>query len=136
MKTKKPKTKVRTLKLYKVLSYYTFWTGSRWSGGYSHFDYTPYFPKGRKPGEWTPKRFRLVLCSYGWHVTACPRNWLQYRSRVFLVETKGRHVGHRRDNKQAFSQIRLVREIRRDTREWERVLKNNYQDWRLVRRSR
>lgn len=81
-------------------------------GGYSHFNYRPSLPKGRRPGKWLkiPDRKKLCMCFTGFHVTTSPNSWgADYKScyGVYSVEIKGETLSNGGD-KICCRQIRLL----------------------------
>jgi len=78
------------------------------------FDWTPYLPKGTKPGKWTPEIKDTEECYKGYHVTKYWNMWYKEEGcRIFECEVKGRTT---RTNpgvieKEVCSSIRLVKEI-------------------------
>lgn len=112
-----PAAAVRKLRWFKVLMQ----RGKQLTGGYSTFDYSPYLPKGGKPGKPLPVMKPLAMCNRGWHVTAHPKYWADKKSlyglRVFEVRLLGKvrtdgssHVGAD-EAKICAESIQLVREI-------------------------
>ena len=49
------------------MKYYKFLDEGN-TGPYSNFDFTPYLPKGDKPGKWLPAVDALEMCDSGYHV--------------------------------------------------------------------
>lgn len=104
------------------------------TGGFTHFDYTKYLPVGSQPGKWLPQRRALELCVSGWHVTPRPVRWnTSYgrTRRVFLIEMKGptrRDTFHINSPKTTCQQIRLVKEIKRGSAAWKRIMTQKYQN--------
>jgi hypothetical protein len=58
-------------------------------GPYSDFDFTPYLPKGKRPGKWLPKRDTLKICESGWH--GCKDgDIVEYlNAQIFEIEIRG-----------------------------------------------
>ncbi len=77
---------------------------------YASYDYSEYLPKDGKPGKWLPKVIKLELCETGYHVTDAEHliNWID-GNQLFEVEVKGKAIEG--DDKTAFQQIRLVRQV-------------------------
>jgi PPE-repeat protein len=78
------------------------------------FDWTPYLPKGSKPGKWTPEIKDTEECTKGYHVTKYWNMWYKEEGcRIFECEVKGRTYGERPGviEKEVCSSIRLVKEI-------------------------
>ena len=76
---------------------------------YANFDFTPYLPKGGKPGKWLPKVEKLELCASGWH--GCEDgDIVQYlNANIYEIETRGEVVTG--DDKFTAQQIRFVRKF-------------------------
>ena len=76
-------------------------------GSYSGFDFTPYLPKGSRPGKWLPKVKELEICRSGWH--GCDdADIIEYlQDEMYEVETRGNVI--RDSDKWAATQMRLVR---------------------------
>jgi hypothetical protein len=98
------------------------------STGQSIFFHSYSLPEGRRPGEWQTVKGRLKLCQWGFHASKFPYDWVNWVSgwrqappRIFLCQLKG-IAAHTRYKSVARS-IRLVREIKRDGREWNRLKK-------------
>ncbi len=78
------------------------------------FDWTPYLPKGSKPGKWTPEIKDTEECTKGYHVTKYWNMWYKEEGcRIFECEVKGRTYGEKPGviEKEVCSSIRLVKEI-------------------------
>jgi hypothetical protein len=79
------------------------------TGPYSEFDYTPYLPKGKRPGKWLPKIEEVNECRSGYHFFRRGQwqEWLN--SRIYEIEVDGKV--HSFDCKLACGRIRLLREL-------------------------
>jgi hypothetical protein len=77
------------------------------------FDWTPYLPKGTKPGKWTPKIKDTKECCKGYHVTQYWNMWYKEDCRIFECEVKGCTTNTNPGviEKEVCSSIRLVKEI-------------------------
>ena len=77
------------------------------------FDWTPYLPKGTKPGKWTPKIKDTKECCKGYHVTRYWNMWYKEDCRIFECEVKGCTTNTNPGviEKEVCSSIRLVKEI-------------------------
>jgi len=96
-----------TVQYYKVIS----------SDNKSHhggdFDWTPYLPKGKKPGKWTPRIENVVSCKSGYHVTRYWNMWYEEGCRIFECEVGGAVVSATAGvvDKVVCARIRLCKEI-------------------------
>jgi hypothetical protein len=87
---------------------YKFLTADQ-KGSHSYFDFTPYLPKGSKPGKWLPKIESLEMCSSGYHVTDFS-GWRTWRNaEMYEVEVRGDSLAG--NDKTAHQQMRFVRKI-------------------------
>ena len=77
------------------------------------FDWTPYLPKGTKPGKWTPEIKDTEECYKGYHVTQFWNMLYKEDCRIFECEVKGCTYGEQPGviEKEVCSSIRLVKEI-------------------------
>jgi hypothetical protein len=78
------------------------------------FDWTPYLPKGTKPGKWTPEIKDTEECYKGYHVTQYWNMWYKEEGcRIFECEVKGctHYEQSGMIEKAVCSSIRLVKEI-------------------------
>ena len=77
------------------------------------FDWTPYLPKGTKPGKWTPEIKDTKECYKGYHVTQYWNMWYKEDCRIFECEVKGCTTNTNPGviEKEVCSSIRLVEEI-------------------------
>lgn len=54
------------------------------------FDWTPYLPKGKRPGKWTPAIENVEICVTGYHVTQYWNMWYPVSDvRIFECNVKG-----------------------------------------------
>jgi hypothetical protein len=77
------------------------------------FDWTPYLPKGDKPGKWTPEIKDIEECMTGYHVTRYWNMWYKEDCRIFECEVKGCTCGEHPGviEKEVCTSIRLTKEI-------------------------
>lgn len=77
------------------------------------FDYTPYLPKGNRPGKWLPKISKLKLYNCGYHYCRVETayNWLH--AQCFEVEPRGASI---EDNDICVQQFRFIRRLNWDER--------------------
>lgn len=86
-----------------------------------------------KPGMWHTVTTRLEMCHTGLHLVSTPeqiRHWLRLEwgattRRLFLAETRGRAIRHGKQGplgKYLVRTARLVREIKKGTKEWDLVV--------------
>ncbi len=90
------------------MKYYKFLDKDN-TGPYSNFDFTPYLPKGDKPGKWLPAVDALEMCNSGYHVCDADHLPEWANANLYEVEVKGRKLEG--DDKSAHRQIRFVRKI-------------------------
>ena len=76
---------------------------------YANFDFTPYLPKGGKPGKWLPKVEELVLCASGYHGCEDGAIVAYLNANIYEIETRGEVVTG--DDKFTAQQIRFVRKF-------------------------
>ena len=130
-------------KVYKVL-HRMQWSNNRLTGGHTDFDWTPYLPKDGKPGALCKLSTRraLKLCYYGLHVTTRPQKWTVYGAghvRIFEVAVygpiKGKFDGNGHSKICAY-RVRLLREVRYGTSEWNTINRWDYDPYYFNRGGR
>lgn len=78
------------------------------------FDWTPYLPKGGRPGKWTPRIENVVACQKGYHVTEYWNMWYEAGCRIFECEVDGDVVGNDVAgvvDKVICQRVRLIKEL-------------------------
>ena len=102
---------------FKILSK----TGRACNGGKYRYD----LPKGGKPGKWTVPIAKPQPCVSGYHVVPAEgvNYWsgLSSQNRLFVVQIRisgNPHALNNNDEKLACEQIRLLREIKKDSRSY------------------
>lgn len=82
-----------------------------------------HLPKNGRPGKWHIHTFHLFMCSSGFHVTQRPGCWANSDSRLFRVEATGFRKGVPSPKKMVCRSMRLVKEIKRGTVLWKKLMR-------------
>ena len=75
-------------------------------GPFSDFDFSPYLPKGKRPGKWLPKVEELIICHSGYHACKDADIIGHLNSKIYKVEIRGKIVED--GDKLTTQQIRFV----------------------------
>ena len=75
-------------------------------GPFSDFDFSPYLPKGKRPGKWLPKVEELIICHSGYHACKDADIIGSLNSKIYEVEIRGKIVED--GDKLTTQQIRFV----------------------------
>ena len=115
----------------------------KWTGGHTGFDWTPYLPTNDKPGKMCKinSKYPLVMCGRGLHVTTRPQKWAVYgsaRVRIFEVAVYGPVRGKfgYDHSKICAYRVRLLREVRYGTSEWNTINRWDYDPYYFNRGGR
>jgi len=75
-------------------------------GPFSDFDFSPYLPKGKRPGKWLPKVEELIICKSGYHACKDADIIGSLNSKIYEIEIRGKIVED--GDKLTTQQIRFV----------------------------
>ena len=91
------------------------WLRPDYRGACGHGDYSEHLPRGTRPGKWLPKVAHPVTCEAGYHTVDIEHLPVHWARDAILYEVECRGAVDRAEDKSAWEQVRLVRQVGRLT---------------------